>query len=209
MDNVQPLPFKQPALNQLPSAWSIGFGFLTIYSLLLGSLLPIIKFKFTNENPFKTHSSFLYVAIWSYIIVEIEFTIFTALVLSRKGGEAAGGIVNEAPTENSDEFELVEIEGNSGGGVQGGEGGGVEAGGEYFFDLVTPFSSTVGYRSGPFSTDSRIIRPCRLFNIYSSIILFHESYMSFSNIGGRLSAPDRIALSARLVILKCMMLKIT
>ncbi|GJZ51313.1 hypothetical protein Tco_0605828, partial [Tanacetum coccineum] len=60
----------------------------------------------------------------------IGFTIFTALVLSGRGGEAAGGIVDEAPTENSDDIELLEIEGNSGskggGGVQG---GGVEAGG--------------------------------------------------------------------------------
>nr|GEY38689.1 retrovirus-related Pol polyprotein from transposon TNT 1-94 [Tanacetum cinerariifolium] len=69
---------------------------------------------------------------------------------------------------------------------------------EYFFNRVTPFSSTVSEISGPFSTDSRIIRPCCLFNIYSSILLFYESYISFSNIGGRLSAPDRIALSARL-----------
>nr|GEZ55193.1 hypothetical protein [Tanacetum cinerariifolium] len=76
---------------------------------------------------------------------------------------------------------------------------------EYFFCLVTPFSSTVSQRSGPFSTDSSIIRPCYLFNIYSSILLFHESYMSFANIGGRLSAPDIIALSARLVILKFVM----
>nr|GEX58561.1 hypothetical protein [Tanacetum cinerariifolium] len=80
---------------------------------------------------------------------------------------------------------------------------------EYFFSMVTPFSSTVGQRSGKFSMDSSIVRPCCLFNIYSSILLFHESYMSFSNIGGRLSAPERIALSSRLVILKFMMLKIT
>nr|GEX46552.1 hypothetical protein [Tanacetum cinerariifolium] len=73
----------------------------------------------------------------------------------------------------------------------------------YFFGLVTPFSLTVSQRSGPFSKDLRIIHPCCLFNIYSSILLFHESYISFSNIGKRLSAPDRIALSARLVILKC------
>nr|GEU44252.1 hypothetical protein [Tanacetum cinerariifolium] len=45
----------------------------------------------------------------------------------------------------------------------------------YFFGLVTPFSSTVGQRSGQFSTDSSIIHPC---------------------------SPDRIALSAKLVILK-------
>nr|GEY20504.1 hypothetical protein [Tanacetum cinerariifolium] len=80
---------------------------------------------------------------------------------------------------------------------------------EYFFGLVTPFSSTVGQRSGPFSTDSRIILPCCLFIMYSSIQLFHESYMSFFNIGGRLSAPKRIALSARVVIVKFVMLKIS
>nr|GEU79093.1 hypothetical protein [Tanacetum cinerariifolium] len=68
---------------------------------------------------------------------------------------------------------------------------------EYFFGLVTAFSSTVGQRSGPFSTDSRIILPCCLFIMYSSIMVFYESYISFSNMGGRLSAPERIALSAR------------
>ncbi|GJQ92405.1 hypothetical protein Tco_0003544 [Tanacetum coccineum] len=73
---------------------------------------------------------------------------------------------------------------------------------EYFHGLVTPFSSIVGQMSGPFSTDSRIIRPCCLFIMYSSILLFQESYISFSNIGGRLSAPERIALSARVVIEK-------
>nr|GEZ31880.1 hypothetical protein [Tanacetum cinerariifolium] len=31
---------------------------------------------------------------------------------------------------------------------------------KYFFNRVTPFSSTVGQRSGAFSTDSRIIHPC-------------------------------------------------
>nr|GEU40608.1 hypothetical protein [Tanacetum cinerariifolium] len=56
--------------------------------------------------------------------------------------------------------------------------------------------------SGPFSTDSMIIRPCCLFIVYSSILLFQESYISFSNIGGRLSAPERIAFSARVVIEK-------
>nr|GEV16315.1 hypothetical protein [Tanacetum cinerariifolium] len=56
--------------------------------------------------------------------------------------------------------------------------------------------------SGPFLTDSRIIRPCCLFIMYSSITLFQESYISFSNIGGRLSAPERIALSTRVVIEK-------
>ncbi|GJY82504.1 DNA helicase [Tanacetum coccineum] len=73
---------------------------------------------------------------------------------------------------------------------------------KYFFGLVTPFSSIEGQMSGPFSTDSRIIRPCCLFIMYSSILLFQESYISFSNIGGRLSAPERIALSARVVIEK-------
>nr|GFC39924.1 hypothetical protein [Tanacetum cinerariifolium] len=61
---------------------------------------------------------------------------------------------------------------------------------EYFFSLITPFSLIFGQRSGPFSTDSRIILPYCLFIMYSSI----RSYMSFSNIGGRLSAPERIAL---------------
>nr|GEW53460.1 hypothetical protein [Tanacetum cinerariifolium] len=56
---------------------------------------------------------------------------------------------------------------------------------QYFFNRVTPFSSIVGQRSGPLSTDSRIIRPCCRFNIYSSIRLFHEPYISFSSIGGR------------------------
>nr|GEV93006.1 DNA helicase [Tanacetum cinerariifolium] len=73
---------------------------------------------------------------------------------------------------------------------------------EYFFGLVTIFSSIEGEMSGPFSTDSRIIQPCCLFIMYSSIMLFQESYISFSNIGGRLSAPERIALSARVVIEK-------
>ncbi|GJX54047.1 hypothetical protein Tco_0282416 [Tanacetum coccineum] len=54
--------------------------------------------------------------------------------------------------------------------------------------------------SGPLSTDSRIIRPFCLFNMYHSIMLFQESYISFSSIGGRLSALKRIALSARVVI---------
>ncbi|GKA07924.1 hypothetical protein Tco_0687255 [Tanacetum coccineum] len=58
------------------------------------------------------------------------------------------------------------------------------------------------HMSGPFSTDSRIIHPCCLFIMYSSILLFQESYISFSNIGGRLSAPERITLSARVVIEK-------
>nr|GEW79857.1 helitron helicase-like domain-containing protein [Tanacetum cinerariifolium] len=79
---------------------------------------------------------------------------------------------------------------------------------EYFFGLVTPFSSIVSQRSGPFLMDSRIILPCCLFITYSSIRLFHESYMSFSNIGRRLSAPKRIALSSRVVIAKFVMLKI-
>nr|GFA82725.1 hypothetical protein [Tanacetum cinerariifolium] len=61
----------------------------------------------------------------------------------------------------------------------------------------------------PFSMDSSIILPCCLFIMYISIMLFHESYMSFFNIGGRLSAPDRIALSTRVVIVKFVMLKIT
>ncbi|GJT12076.1 hypothetical protein Tco_0859118 [Tanacetum coccineum] len=56
--------------------------------------------------------------------------------------------------------------------------------------------------SGPFLTDSRIIHPCCLFIMYSSILLFKEAYISFSNIGGRLSAPERIALSTRVVIEK-------
>nr|GEV13509.1 hypothetical protein [Tanacetum cinerariifolium] len=80
---------------------------------------------------------------------------------------------------------------------------------KYFFGMVTPFSSTVGQRSGPISIDSSIILPCCLFIMYSSIMLFYESYMSFSNIGGRLSAPKRIALPARVVIVKFVMLKIT
>nr|GEV94835.1 ribonuclease H-like domain, reverse transcriptase, RNA-dependent DNA polymerase [Tanacetum cinerariifolium] len=54
---------------------------------------------------------------------------------------------------------------------------------EYFFGIVTPFSSIEGHMSGPFSTDSRIIRPCCLFVMYSSIMLFQESYISFSSIG--------------------------
>nr|GEW09940.1 uncharacterized mitochondrial protein AtMg00810-like [Tanacetum cinerariifolium] len=66
---------------------------------------------------------------------------------------------------------------------------------EYFFSLVTPSSSIVGQMRGPCSTNSRIILPCCLLSIYNSILLFQESYMSFSSIGGRLSAPDNIALS--------------
>nr|GEW84277.1 hypothetical protein [Tanacetum cinerariifolium] len=69
------------------------------------------------------------------------------------------------------------------------------------FSLVTPSSSTVGQRRGPCSTDSRIILSCCRLSIYNSILLFQESYMSFSSIGGRLSAPDKTALSARLVML--------
>ncbi|GJY70603.1 hypothetical protein Tco_0474306 [Tanacetum coccineum] len=61
--------------------------------------------------------------------------------------------------------------------------------------------------SGPFSMDSRIILPFCLFIMYSSILLFQESYVSFSNIGGRLSAPERIALSARVTIDKLMILR--
>ncbi|GKA59139.1 hypothetical protein Tco_0758452 [Tanacetum coccineum] len=56
--------------------------------------------------------------------------------------------------------------------------------------------------SGPLSTDSRIIHPFCLFSMYSSILLFQESYISFSSIGGRLSAPERIALLARVIIEK-------
>nr|GEW96804.1 RNA-directed DNA polymerase, eukaryota [Tanacetum cinerariifolium] len=37
---------------------------------------------------------------------------------------------------------------------------------EYVFGRVTPFSSIDGQRSGPFSTDSRIILPCCLFIIF-------------------------------------------
>ncbi|GJW79835.1 hypothetical protein Tco_0143810 [Tanacetum coccineum] len=73
---------------------------------------------------------------------------------------------------------------------------------QYIPGLVTPFSSIEGQMSGPFSMDSRIIRPCYLFNMYSSIMLFKESYISFSNMGGRLSAPERIVLSARVAIYK-------
>nr|GEU87756.1 retrovirus-related Pol polyprotein from transposon TNT 1-94 [Tanacetum cinerariifolium] len=50
---------------------------------------------------------------------------------------------------------------------------------EYFLGLITPFSSIVGQMSKPFSTDSRVIRLC-----------------------GRLLTPERIALSARVVIEK-------
>nr|GEZ11694.1 hypothetical protein [Tanacetum cinerariifolium] len=71
---------------------------------------------------------------------------------------------------------------------------------EYFFGLVTPFSSIVGQMSGAFSTDLRIICPCCLFILYSSILLFQESYISFSNMGEQLSAPKIIALSARVAI---------
>ncbi|GJS57401.1 hypothetical protein Tco_0652185 [Tanacetum coccineum] len=60
--------------------------------------------------------------------------------------------------------------------------------------------------SGPLSTDSRIIHPFCLFSMYSSIMLFQESYISFSSIGGRLSAPERIALSTRVVIEKFLVL---
>ncbi|GJY22736.1 retrotransposon protein, putative, ty1-copia subclass [Tanacetum coccineum] len=56
--------------------------------------------------------------------------------------------------------------------------------------------------SGPFSMDSRIIRPCCLFIMYSSIMLVQELYISSSNIGGRLSASERIVLSARVIIEK-------
>nr|GFA38664.1 hypothetical protein [Tanacetum cinerariifolium] len=72
----------------------------------------------------------------------------------------------------------------------------------YEADQFTLFSSIEGQMSGPFSTDSRIIHPCCLFIMYSSITLFQESYISFSNMGERLSAPKRIALSARVVIEK-------
>nr|GEW58294.1 hypothetical protein [Tanacetum cinerariifolium] len=74
---------------------------------------------------------------------------------------------------------------------------------EYFLSLVTPSTSTVGQIKGPCSTDSRIILPFGRLSMYSSILLFHESYMSFSDIGGRLSAPDKIALSVRLAIEQC------
>nr|GEW37157.1 hypothetical protein [Tanacetum cinerariifolium] len=68
-------------------------------------------------------------------------------------------------------------------------------------DLICySISSITGQMSRPCSTDSRIILPCCLFIMYSTILVFQESYNSFSNIGGRLSAPDRIALSARVVI---------
>ncbi|GKA59374.1 hypothetical protein Tco_0758687 [Tanacetum coccineum] len=69
-------------------------------------------------------------------------------------------------------------------------------------DQFTPFSSIEGQMSGPFSMDSRIILSCCLFIMYSSILLFQESYISFSNIGRRLSAPKRIALSARVFMEK-------
>nr|GEZ21098.1 hypothetical protein [Tanacetum cinerariifolium] len=72
---------------------------------------------------------------------------------------------------------------------------------EYFLSLVTPSPVTKGHRRGPCSTDSRIILPCYLLSIYISIILLQESNMSFSSIGGRFSAPDNIALSARLAII--------
>nr|GEY46642.1 putative reverse transcriptase domain-containing protein [Tanacetum cinerariifolium] len=71
---------------------------------------------------------------------------------------------------------------------------------EYFLSLVTPSTCTEGQIKGPCSTDLRIILPCGRLSIYNSILHFHESYMSFSSIGGRLSAPDKIALSARLAI---------
>nr|GEV13078.1 hypothetical protein [Tanacetum cinerariifolium] len=79
---------------------------------------------------------------------------------------------------------------------------------EYFFGLVTLFSLMEGQMSGQFSMDSRIILPCCLFIIYSSILLFQESYISFFNISGRLSAPERIVLSARVAITKCGLLLI-
>nr|GFC13386.1 reverse transcriptase domain-containing protein [Tanacetum cinerariifolium] len=71
---------------------------------------------------------------------------------------------------------------------------------EYFLSLVTPSTSTESQIRGPCSTNSRIILPCGRLSIYNSILLFHESYMSFSSIEGWLSAPDKIALSARLAI---------
>nr|GFA96906.1 hypothetical protein [Tanacetum cinerariifolium] len=70
---------------------------------------------------------------------------------------------------------------------------------EYYLHEIRVIPSQM---SRPLTTDSRIIRPCCLFIMYSSILLFQESYISFSNIGGRLSAPERIALSARVVIEK-------
>nr|GEZ67064.1 hypothetical protein [Tanacetum cinerariifolium] len=72
---------------------------------------------------------------------------------------------------------------------------------EYFLSLVTPSTSTEGQRRGPCSTDSRIILPCGRLSIYNSILLFQESCMSFSSMGGRLSAPGNIALPARLAML--------
>nr|GEY67680.1 hypothetical protein [Tanacetum cinerariifolium] len=51
--------------------------------------------------------------------------------------------------------------------------------------------------SGSCSTDSSIIPLCSLFIMYSSILLYQESYRSLSNIDGRLSAPERIIYSAR------------
>ncbi|GJY55504.1 hypothetical protein Tco_0454619 [Tanacetum coccineum] len=59
----------------------------------------------------------------------------------------------------------------------------------YSLSLVTPSSVIEGQTSGPFSTEARIILPCGLFIIYSSIMLFHESYKCFSSIGGLLSLP--------------------
>ncbi|GKC72783.1 hypothetical protein Tco_1118666, partial [Tanacetum coccineum] len=63
--------------------------------------------------------------------------------------------------------------------------------------LVTPSSVIEGQTSGPFSTEARIILPCGLFIIYSSILLFHESYKCFSSIGGLLSPLEKSDLSAR------------
>nr|GEW57682.1 DNA-directed RNA polymerase subunit beta [Tanacetum cinerariifolium] len=54
---------------------------------------------------------------------------------------------------------------------------------------ITPFSSIVGQMSGPFSTDARIIHPCCLLIMYSSIMIFQESYISFSNIGKETANP--------------------
>nr|GEX74072.1 ribonuclease H-like domain-containing protein [Tanacetum cinerariifolium] len=56
---------------------------------------------------------------------------------------------------------------------------------KYFLSLVTPSSSTEGQRRGPCSTDSRIILSCCRLSIYNSILLFQESYMSFSRMEGR------------------------
>ncbi|GJY30699.1 hypothetical protein Tco_0414194 [Tanacetum coccineum] len=72
-------PKKSKKSVQNKSGWILAFSLFATYSLLLGSLVPIIGFKFTGKDPFKTHAPYFYVAIGAYIYMGVGFGIISVV----------------------------------------------------------------------------------------------------------------------------------